>query len=55
MEFELDFAPAIELLLTAYPAYTRIGDLPVDDDEEKLAIVLALYREGILVRHSQQH
>ena len=49
LEFEVDDAPSIELILTSYPEYVRIGDLPLEDDVDKIELVKALYAEGCLM------
>ena len=49
MEFEMDDAPALELLLTTVePRWIQVQDLIHDDIEEKMEITQALYDEGIL-------
>jgi lysine-specific demethylase/histidyl-hydroxylase NO66 len=49
MEFEMDDAPALELLLTTVePRWIQVQDLIHDDVEEKMEIAQALYDEGIL-------
>jgi lysine-specific demethylase/histidyl-hydroxylase NO66 len=49
MEFEMDDAPALELLLTTVePRWIQVQDLIHDDIEEKMEIAQALYDEGIL-------
>jgi lysine-specific demethylase/histidyl-hydroxylase NO66 len=49
MEFEMDDAPALELLLTTVePRWIQVQDLIHDDVEEKMEIAQTLYDEGIL-------
>lgn len=48
LEFELDDAPCIEMILINYPNYVRVGDLPHDTDDDKVDVVKALYAEGIV-------
>ena len=49
MEFEVDDAPALELLLTTVePRWIQVQDLIHDDIEEKMEIAQTLYDEGIL-------
>ncbi|CAM9167631.1 unnamed protein product [Chrysoparadoxa australica] len=52
VEFELDDAPAIELLLASYPAGVEVGRLPhppAEDLDDKVGVALALFNEGILM------
>ena len=51
LEFELDDGPAIEMLLNAYPDPVLVSDLPhaSEDEEDKVAIARALFKEGILL------
>lgn len=49
MEFEMDDAPALELLLTTVePLWIQVQDLIHDDIEDKMEIAQSLYDEGIL-------
>jgi lysine-specific demethylase/histidyl-hydroxylase NO66 len=49
MEFELDDAPALELLLTTVePHWICVTDLLHGDIEDKMEIAQTLYDEGIL-------
>eukprot|EP01051_Picozoa_sp_SAG22_P002098 SAG22_NODE_90_length_21067_cov_8.490843_2_plen_563_part_00 len=48
---ELCVAPALEYLINAYPSWTAVADLPVDEDDDMLAIagtVSELCRVGVL-------
>lgn len=49
LEYELDDAPSIEMILINYPDFVRVGDLPHDDDEDKVELVKSLFAEGILM------
>jgi hypothetical protein len=51
LEFEVDDGPAIETLLNAYPGSITVEELehPSDEIDDKVAIVQALYKEGLLV------
>jgi len=51
LEFELDDGPAIEALLQAYPGPVSVADLPhpSEEDDDKLSLAQALFKEGILV------
>jgi lysine-specific demethylase/histidyl-hydroxylase NO66 len=49
LEFELDDAPALEMILqTTSPHWICVEDLLMDDIEDKLEIAQSLYDEGIL-------
>jgi len=52
LEFEMDDAPAIELLLkTMAPMWVKVSDLPhppADDIDDKIEVVKSLYEEGIV-------
>ena len=51
LEFDLDDGPTIEALLQAYPVSVMVADLPhpSDEDEDKVGIAQALYKEGFLL------
>ena len=52
LEFDLNDAPAVEALLTAYPEPIRVRDLPHPPNEDimdKLEITESIWKEGILV------
>lgn len=51
LEFELDDGPAIEALLQAYPEPVSVADLPhpSEEDDDKLSLAQALFKEGFLV------
>ncbi|CAN0028044.1 unnamed protein product [Ascophyllum nodosum] len=52
LQFELDDAPAIEVLLSAYPEPVRVYDLPhppTEDLEDKVGVATALFKEGFLL------
>jgi bifunctional lysine-specific demethylase and histidyl-hydroxylase NO66 len=49
LEFELDDAPALELLVTTVePRWIQVQDLIHDDIEDKMELAQSLYDEGIL-------
>ena len=49
LEFELDDAPALEMLLkTTSPHWICVADLVMDDIEDKVEIVQSLFDEGII-------
>lgn len=49
MEIEEDDAPIITLLVNEYPKFITVDELPVDDDEKKLAIATDLWEKGLLI------
>ena len=51
LEFDLDDGVCIEGLLEAYPQGVMVADLPhpSEDDEDKVGVAQALYKEGFLV------
>ncbi|MFN9979555.1 MAG: hypothetical protein ACK53Y_06570 [bacterium] len=52
LEFELDDAPALEMILrTVPPHWICVQDLLMDDLEDKVEIAQSLYNEGILSVH----
>jgi hypothetical protein len=50
LEFDLDDGVCIEALLAAYPDPIMVADLPhpSEEDEDKVGVALALYKEGFL-------
>ncbi|CRL01956.1 CLUMA_CG015212, isoform A [Clunio marinus] len=49
MEIEEDDAPVISMLVNEYPKFVAVKDLPIDDDERKLAIATDLWEKGLLM------
>ncbi|CAM9245303.1 unnamed protein product [Ectocarpus fasciculatus] len=52
LQFELDDAPALEVLLSAYPRPVTVSELPhppTEDLEDKVGIAAALFKEGFLL------
>ncbi|CAM9206887.1 unnamed protein product [Ectocarpus sp. 13 AM-2016] len=52
LQFELDDAPALEVLLSAYPRPVTVSDLPhppTEDLEDKVGIAAALFKEGFML------
>ncbi|RMX66140.1 hypothetical protein DD238_003426 [Peronospora effusa] len=49
LEFELDDAESIEFILSSYPDYFRVGDMPHEDPQDQIELAKALYKEGILM------
>lgn len=48
MEIDEDDSPVITMLTNEYPKFVAVKDLPVDDEERKLAIVMDLWNKGLL-------
>lgn len=49
MEIEEDDTPVISMLVNEYPEFIVVKDLPLDDEERKLAIVTDLWEKGLLI------
>ncbi|XP_023323397.1 ribosomal oxygenase 1 isoform X2 [Eurytemora carolleeae] len=49
LEVDSDLAPAIDHLITSYPAWTKVEDLPVEDLESRMQVVGDLWEKGILI------
>lgn len=49
MEIDEDDAPVITMLTNEYPKFLAVKELPIDDEERKLAIVMDLWNKGLLV------
>ncbi|CBJ30378.1 expressed unknown protein [Ectocarpus siliculosus] len=52
LQFELDDAPALEVLLSAYPRPVTVSDLPhppTEDLEDKVGIAAALFKESFML------
>lgn len=49
MEIEEDDAQVITMLANEYPKFITVDELPVDDDEKKLAIATDLWEKGLLI------
>lgn len=49
MEIDVDDTPVISMLTNEYPSFVSVKDLPIDDDERKLAIVTDLWEKGLLM------
>ncbi|KAF1792161.1 Peptide methionine sulfoxide reductase [Phytophthora cactorum] len=45
LEFELDDAESIEFILSSYPDYFRVGDMPHEDSQDQTELAKALYKE----------
>lgn len=49
MEIEEDDTPVISCLVNEYPKFLSVRDLPIEDDERKLAIATDLWEKGLLI------
>ena len=49
LEIGADLAPAVEHLVTSYPEYVRVEDLPLDDLQDRMKVVGDLWERGILM------
>lgn len=48
-EIKSDIAPAIECLVTEYPNYVSISDLPLESEEDKNWIATQLWERGLVM------
>ena len=52
IEFDLSLAEGIEYLLTSYPRYVKVSDVPLGDETVQLELVKRLFGAGLLMlRH----
>lgn len=49
LEIEEEFAPAIETLITSYPAYVSVENLDIPNDDDKLQLTDALWGRGLIM------
>ncbi|KAN0025020.1 hypothetical protein ACTFIV_009431 [Dictyostelium citrinum] len=49
IEFTLECVDALEHIIDSYPSYIYAKDLPVEDDDQKLDVVSALYEKGLIM------
>jgi len=49
LEVGEELAPAVEHLVTSYPAWTKVEDLPVDQLEDRMKVVGDLWEKGIVM------
>eukprot|EP00753_Platysulcus_tardus_P020065 PLAT772.1.p1 GENE.PLAT772.1~~PLAT772.1.p1 ORF type:complete len:549 (-),score=242.69 PLAT772.1:41-1633(-) len=49
LTFSVEYGPALELVLASYPACVAVGDLPVAEADEAIALAEVLFREGIVL------
>lgn len=51
IDFDIEYAEAIETIFTAYPKYLRVSKLPLEPADQ-LQLVQILYEAGILIAKS---
>jgi len=49
LEIDEDLAPAVDHLISCYPAWTKVEELPVEDLESRMRVVGDLWEKGILI------
>eukprot|EP00088_Acartia_fossae_P035081 TRINITY_DN3609_c0_g1_i10.p1 TRINITY_DN3609_c0_g1~~TRINITY_DN3609_c0_g1_i10.p1 ORF type:complete len:524 (-),score=84.78 TRINITY_DN3609_c0_g1_i10:327-1862(-) len=49
LEVDSDLAPGIDHLITSYPQWTKVEDLPIDELEARMRVVSDLWEKGILM------
>lgn len=49
LEVGSDLAPAVEHLITSYPAWVKVEDLPLDELEDRMKVAGDLWERGILM------
>jgi len=49
LEIGADLAPAVEHLITSYPEFVKVEDLPLDDLQDRMKVVGDLWERGILM------
>jgi len=49
LELEEDQAPALEFLITSYPAYVKVEELPLDNIEDKMKVAGDLWEKKIIM------
>ena len=49
LEFEAMDGPALEMLLTSYPEWVRVGALPLQEVADRIELANSLYTEGVLI------
>ncbi|KAI8784815.1 bifunctional lysine-specific demethylase and histidyl-hydroxylase NO66-like isoform X2 [Biomphalaria pfeifferi] len=49
IEITAEMAPAVEFLINAYPEYTSIESLPLENIADQLSIATILYEKGLLI------
>jgi len=54
LELDSDLAPAVDHLISSFPLWTKVEDLPVEDLETRLRVVCDLWEKGILITSEPQ-
>jgi len=49
LEVDSDTAPGVDFLINAYPAWSKVEDLPIEDLEVRMRVVSDLWEKGILM------
>jgi len=49
LEIGADLAPAVEHIVTSYPEYVKVEDLPLEDLQDRMKVVGDLWERGILM------
>jgi len=49
LEVDSDLAPGIDCLITSYPQWIKVEDLPIEDLESRMRVVSDLWEKGILI------
>ena len=49
LEVGPDLAPAVEHLISSYPAWVKVEDLPLDELEDRMKVAGDLWERGILM------
>lgn len=45
-----DLAPGVEFLISSYPQFVSVSDIPLDTDKEKISLASDLWQRGLLLR-----
>jgi len=54
LELDAEHAPGVDFLITNYPLWTKVEDLPIDDLESRMRVVGDLWEKGILITSEPQ-
>ena len=49
LEVAVELAPAVEQLITAYSAWTKVEELPADQLEDRMKVVGDLWEKGVVM------